>query len=99
MWLGPPLSRSGSGLNNNYFLKDSSPLGDRTKYATQSMPQRQTCVTMKKCIMMSKMRHSERGSAISDCLVVIIIISGQQSHVPSRHTSMTSQVVYGGLLY
>ena len=38
------------------------------KICHQSMPQHQTCVVMKICIITS---HSERWSVISDCLVVI----------------------------
>ena len=57
-------------------LKDSSPLRDMTRY---DMKGRQTCVTMKKCIMTSKVHHSERGSAISDCVVLVRIMSNVSS--------------------
>ena len=64
-WLRPPLrwSRSGSryGLNNNLFM-DSSPLWDRTKYASKVWHDCQTCVMMKTCVMTSHVR----GSAIFD---------------------------------
>ena len=37
----------------------------------QNMPRHQKCV-MKTCVMTSRVRHSERGSVISDCLVYIM---------------------------
>ena len=67
-WLGPPLKLSGSGsvsgLKN--LFEDSSPLGGR------NMPRRLTCAIMKTCVMTSHVRHSERGSVTSDCLVMCV---------------------------
>ena len=58
---------SGSGLDN--LFKGSSPLGDTTKYATTPNVGL-ACVMMKKaCGVTLHVRHSERWSVISDCLV------------------------------
>ena len=46
-----------------------SPLGDRATLCHQSTPRHQTCVMMKTCGMTCRVRHSERWSAIFDCLV------------------------------
>ena len=40
----------------------------------QSTPRHQTYIMMKTCTMTSHVRHSERGSVISDCLVMIICL-------------------------
>ena len=37
----------------------------------QSMPQRQTCIIIKTCVMTSHVPRSERGSVIADCLVTL----------------------------
>ena len=67
-WFGPPPRRSGSRSALNNLFQDSSPLGE---IRHKSMPRRQTCVVIKTCIMTSQVRHSELGSVISDCLVVL----------------------------
>ena len=62
--LDPPVRWSGSGLQN--LLKDSSPLRDRTKYDIEV--RNDVNDALKTCFIRWKARHSERGSAISDCL-------------------------------
>ena len=62
------IGTSRSTLKN--LFTDSSPLGDRNKRCHQSMPRCQTCIMMKTCVMTSHVRHRQRGSVISDCLVI-----------------------------
>ena len=52
-----------SGLNN--LFKDSSSMGDRAKYYVK--------LRCDKFIMTSQVRHSERGSVISDCFVCMAV--------------------------
>ena len=51
------------------MFKVSSSLGETTKYASKVTPRRETCATRKTCVMKSEVHHSERRSAIYDCLV------------------------------
>ena len=66
---GSVLLKDDPDLDSRILFKNSSPLGDYYRYAKichQSTPRRQMCVMMKTCVMTSHVRHSERGSVISD---------------------------------
>ena len=41
------------------------------------MPQCRKFVIMKTCVMASHVRHSERGSVIADCLVMMCVIASE----------------------
>ena len=63
--LGPTVIRSGSGYGIRNLLNDSSPLRNRIKYDSKV----RNDVKRALCVMTSKKRHSERGSAVFDFLV------------------------------
>ena len=57
------------GIWTQEFLKGSFTIGKQNMPSKYDMAS--TCIMMKTCAMKSHVRHSERGYAISDCLVVL----------------------------
>ena len=79
-WLRPVLrysrSLSGSALKN--VLNDYWPLHSRTKSGKiyyKSASWCQTCIMMKTAVIMSQVHHSEKWSAVYDCLVLLVFTS------------------------
>ena len=62
----------------------------------KSMPRCQTCVTMEN-VVTSQVCHSDRGSAIYDCLVLVSLLGGGSGNVnvSTSSTCISRDIVVG----